>query len=94
MALTDKKAIRMALHLAIDSEKSLIDGYNNRAEEPAVIDAKKNIAAFRRVLKRYFPNQQKTPMDQMIDDGLKDGSIKHVNIYDLMKGKVPDRGDE
>ncbi|QIG69787.1 hypothetical protein EVB81_218 [Rhizobium phage RHph_I46] len=94
MALTDKKAIRMALHIAIDSENAIIDAYSGRIDEPAVINAKRHIAAFRRVLKRYFPSQQKTPLDQMIDDGLKDGSIQYVNIYDLLKGKTLDRGDE
>ncbi|QIG68150.1 hypothetical protein EVB55_215 [Rhizobium phage RHph_Y68] len=102
MALTDKKAIKMALHMAIDYEQSFIESYRNNSEEPAVIASRKHIAAFRRVLARYFQNQQKTPMDQMIDDGLKDGSIKTIgleelrklpvtNIMDLLKGKIDDR---
>jgi hypothetical protein len=102
MALTDKKAIRLALHQAIDYEDGLIDAYGNNPDEPAVQDAKKHIAAFRRVLKRYFPAQQKTPLDRMIDDGLKDGSIKSLtieelrklqpsNVLDLLKGKIDDR---
>ncbi|AIK68468.1 hypothetical protein P10VF_255 [Rhizobium phage vB_RleM_P10VF] len=105
MALTDKKAIIMALHMAIDYEQSFIDSYRNNSEEPAVQASRKHIAAFRRVLARYFPSRQKTPMQNMIDTGLADGSLKMMtleelrklpptqtfNVMDLLKGKIDDR---
>lgn len=58
--LTDRKAIFLALNIAIDTEESLIDsysGYNGIDEtEQAVIHARKNIKAFKRVIERYYPD--------------------------------------
>lgn len=59
--LTDKKAIEIAIWIAIDTEESLIDAYRHQftneidETEGAVINARKNITAFRRVLSRYYP---------------------------------------
>lgn len=57
--LTDKKAIKVALHLAIDVEESLIDAYSDVPKDDplrkeSVGRAQRNIDAFKRVLDRYF----------------------------------------
>lgn len=73
--ITDKIAVRRALEIAIDTEESLMDAYNYDATADAVKRAKKNIAAFRRVLDRYFGGQRKDPLQ----------GGKFVNIFSLMK---------
>ncbi|QNH71526.1 hypothetical protein PP938_gp030 [Rhizobium phage AF3] len=92
MALTDKKAIRSALYAAIEYEKSFIDSYRDSItrqipeNEEAVIVARGRIRAWKRVLERYF-----VPRKDPIEEGLENGTIKTINIYDLMKGKIDDR---
>lgn len=57
--LTDRKAIFIALRIAIDTEEALIDAYRGYKgideTEPGVIGARKNIKAFKRVIERYYP---------------------------------------
>jgi len=77
MALTDRKAIRLALNIAIDTEESLIDAYDNNAKEESVKRAKQNIAAFKRVLDRYFGGRRPDPL----------AKGKFVSLTDLLKGK-------
>lgn len=58
--MTDDKAIQVALHIAIDTEISLIDAYSSAwdgtvsAKEPAVKRARENISAFKRALKQRY----------------------------------------
>ncbi len=56
--LTDKQAVRIALSVAIDTEESLVDAYKGDETEPAVQEAKRRIAAFHRVLERYYGNRK------------------------------------
>ncbi|QGZ14273.1 hypothetical protein PP940_gp175 [Rhizobium phage RL2RES] len=87
--MTDKRVIYLALHHAIDYETSFINSYPKGSTDIAVVEAKKLVENFRRVLRRYYPtDQQKREFDKKLDEGLADGSITYVNIYDLMKGKV------
>lgn len=87
--LTDAAAIKLALHMAIDSEDSLIDAYDHMRDTPegqkAVSAAQKNIDAFRRVLKRYYA-EPRSPGEIALDGA----KVVTVSIYDLMKGKIPD----
>lgn len=64
--MTDRDAVRVALYIALDTERSLVDGYNlmrpggaHRVddEEPGVITARKNIAAFKRVLRNRYGHE-------------------------------------
>jgi hypothetical protein len=62
--LTDRAAIRLALLLAIDTEESLVHAYEDPSgkipeREPGVILARRNIAAFERVLDRHFNGARK-----------------------------------
>lgn len=58
--MSDDKAIQVALHIAIDTEISLIDAYSSAwdgtvsASEPAVKRARRNIASFKRVLRQRY----------------------------------------
>jgi hypothetical protein len=79
MVLTDKRAVRVALDIAIESEKNLIDCYHGNREEEAVQDAEKNIAAFRRVIKRHYNEPGKTFKELMLD------GTETVDIYDIKK---------
>jgi hypothetical protein len=90
--LTDAIAVRTALLVAIETEESYIESYRSRFSnevdetEFGVIVARRRISAFKRVLTRYF----NVPEDP-IAKGLREGTIKRVNIYDLLNGKVQDR---
>jgi len=61
--LTDREAVRRALLFGTEWERSLIDAYRDQsgslnhldAENQRVVDdCRKNIAAFKRVMERYF----------------------------------------
>lgn len=58
--LTDRQAVFRALHVAMESEYALIDAYRSEItkevpeSEQAVIDARRNIAAWQRILRRYY----------------------------------------
>lgn len=86
--MTDRNVIKLALQLAILEEESLIEAYRGEysrkinEEEPGVIDARKNVEAFKRVLKKYYGGVPKTELDKMLENA------KPVNIFDLMKGKI------
>jgi hypothetical protein len=56
--LTDRKAIRLALEIACDTEEALVDAWDNDDQEKSVVQAKRNIAAFKRVLDRHFGGRQ------------------------------------
>ena len=83
--LTDKEAIKVALWLAIDTENSLIDAYRDQHtgtvpdHEPGVQIARRRIAAFQRVLDRYYGGARSAPLP----------GGKPVSIYKLMT--APDR---
>lgn len=62
---TDKKAVRLALFIAIDTETQTIEAYRYDRTEDAVQNAERNIAAFRRVLARYY-GETEHPMDKRI----------------------------
>jgi len=59
-ARTDRKAVLVALRIAIDAEESLIDAYRNHftgavdETEPGVKIARRNIADFKRVLRNRY----------------------------------------
>jgi hypothetical protein len=80
MALTDGKAIFLALQIAIDTEESLIDSYSYYGKidetEPSVIGARKNIAAFNRVLSRYFKGRE------LKKNKLEDGKV--ISLWDML----------
>lgn len=78
--LTDQKAIRTALFIAIDTEESLIEAYGGEKSEAAVQNAEKNIAAFQRVLDRYYAGARRK----------KPSSGKIVSILSLM---TPGKGN-
>ena len=73
--LTDKKAVCRALHFAIEWEESVIDAYHNDEKEEAVQMARRNIAAFTRVLDRYYGGRR-----TMIPSGL-----KSISIFELLR---------
>jgi len=75
--LTDRRAIKLALFLARDTEDSMIDAYTDK-KDPAVLQARKNIAAFERVLNRYFDGAR--PADLM-------KSAKIISVSDMLRGK-------
>lgn len=55
--LSDRDAVRLALYYAFEWEESLIDAYRNVTGFPnlePVERAQRNIAAFRRVLKKRY----------------------------------------
>lgn len=81
--LTDRAAIRIALSIAIDSEEALIDGYSHfpaPEKEASVVQSRKLIAAFQRVLDRYYGGKR---AGAIIDNG------ERVSIYDILKGLHP-----
>ena len=64
---TNRAAIRVALELALDTEEAMCDAYRDgitqkiMEHEPSVIIARRNIAAFKRVLNRYYGGRQPKP---------------------------------
>lgn len=91
--MTDRIAIKMALGDAILYAESVIEAYRGEfggkpdETEPAVIHARRNIAAWRRVLSRYYADPR-TASD-LLDEAL--AKCGTVSIMDLMRGSVPDR---
>ena len=77
--LTDKAAIKIALFLAIDTEMAMIDSYRDHdgkiiEGEMGVQLARRNVAAFQRVLDRYYGGaRRKLPTGEP------------VSIHELMK---------
>lgn len=70
--LTDRKTIKLALGMAREEERSFADemrsrGSTNPQETAALADAERNIAAFERVLYRYFAFQRTLPFDRRGD---------------------------
>jgi hypothetical protein len=89
MKLTDRKAIRIALHIAIDTEEALIDAYRNSftgqvpEEESGVIIARRNVTAFKRCLQRYYGEG---------GNEYKPKAGESVSIFELMKNPDKDNG--
>jgi hypothetical protein len=79
--LTDKRAVFNALHIAIDTELSLIDAYKFDKNEPGVKAAERNITAFRRVLKRYYGSAVH-PLDKQIAEM----PAHFVTVTGMLKG--------
>jgi hypothetical protein len=77
---TDRQAIRVALELALDTEEAMCESYRDHngkvmEQESGVIIARRNIAAFRRVLDRYYGGRQPKP-----------NGGEPVSILQLMRG--------
>jgi hypothetical protein len=85
--LTDKRAVFNALHIAIDSEKSLVDAYKHDKNEPSVQAAERNITAFKRVLKRYYGSEVH-PLDKQIAEM----PAHFVTVTGMLKGFSDERG--
>lgn len=92
MRLTDKAAIRLALEAAIEWERSVIDAYRDEftrepnEDELAVINARRKIKAWRRVLGRYY-RDPRTAQDKYVEWA---AEAPTVNIMDLMRRKPED----
>lgn len=86
--ITDKRAVLIALHLAIDTEKSLIASHRNahtghlNEDEPGVIRARHNIEAFNRVLDRYYGGKRPTATE----------TGEPISILQLMRAAAPSDG--
>lgn len=69
-AMTDKRAMRTALMIAIDTELALIDAYRDgfsgkvNENEEGVKIARRRITAFERVLDRYFGGKIDDPISR------------------------------
>lgn len=72
---TDRRAIRLALEIAIDTEESMIDAYNMDESHEAVKDARRNIESFKRVLDRYYGGGREDPF----------AGAKKISVFDLLK---------
>lgn len=86
--LTDRRAIRLALSIAIDEEMAAIDAYSGVSDgsgDEARKQATKNIAAFRRVLERHFGDGQSS-LERMLV-GTK--SVSLAKCMRLAKGTPP-----
>lgn len=77
--ITDRQAVYIALQLAIEYEESLNEAYAHMPDDDAVLHARHRIAAFKRVLDRYYPDKRKPKL-----------SGKMVSIFELMKGEIQD----
>lgn len=80
--LTDKTAIGIALRLAYDSEEAMCDAYSHFANpeaEPAVIQARRRMAAFKRLLDRFYGGHT-----------VLEPTGKPISIFKLMS--APDQG--
>lgn len=75
--LTDKRAIQIALNIAIDTEDAMIDAYGDDKTAAGAVQARKNIDAFKRVLTKYYGGPKKDPL-------LASGA-KRINIFSLFK---------
>jgi len=89
--LTDRAAIKLALGAAIQWERSLIEAYRDDLtgkvmDDPAVAESRRRIAAWRRVLARYYsdPRTESDRLDNML------AGAGSVSLMDLMRGRVPD----
>lgn len=92
MRMTDGVAIKRALGDAILYAESLIESYSGQfgeppdETEPAVINARRDIAAWRRVLSRYYADPR-IPSDLLAEEL---GKRRAISIMDLMRGRIPD----
>lgn len=88
MRMTDRKAVEIALRIAIDTENDLIGGFShmpNMDKEPGVITARRRVAAFRRVLSRYYEGKPLS-LHEIFAEKMKD-----VPTVDVMEQYRKDR---
>jgi hypothetical protein len=81
--------MRTALIVAIGVERDLIECYRDRHTgkvdemEPGIITARRRIAAFERVLNRYFGGTTTNPID----------NAKRVSVFEIIKRMQEDETD-